>query len=88
HHAVFTAYQGGSMRSYLAGQGYHLERYSSQIGARIASLEEARRLRLSKKAPVLTVATISHDQQGEVFELAYSVSRSDSFQYKIVLKEK
>ena len=86
--ALFTSYQGGSMRSYLAQRDYHLQRYSSVIGARLASIEEASRLDLSKKSPVLTVMTVSHDQGGQVFELAYSVTRSDSFQYKIVLKEK
>lgn len=86
--AIFSTYQGGSMRQYLAQHDYHLERYSSVIGARLASIEEASYLNLSKKSPVLTVMTVSCDQHGQVFELAYSVTRSDSFQYKIVLKEK
>lgn len=86
--ALFSSYQGGSVRHYLGQRHHYLERYSSVIGARLASVEEASRLDLSKKSPVLTVMTVSHDQQGQVFELAYSVTRSDSFQYKIVLKEK
>lgn len=87
-HRLFIPYQGGSIRSFLAQHDYHLERYSSVIGARLASVEEASRLDISKKSPVVTVMSVSHDQDGQVFELSYSVTRSDSFQYKIVLKEK
>ena len=87
-HSLFTDYQGGSMRAYLAKRDYQLERYSTVIGARLASIDEASRLDISKKSPVLTVMTLSHDQHGQAFELAHSVTRSDSFQYKIVLKKK
>lgn len=87
-HRLFIPYQGGSVRSFLAKHDHHLQRYSSVIGARLATVEEASRLDISKKSPVVTVMSVSHDQYGQVFELSYSVNRSDSFQYKIVLKEK
>ena len=84
HKDLLSDYKKGSMRQYLRERGQVLTRDSSLIGARMPTSQESSRLKMPKNRPVLTVQTISKNQDNEVFELAFSVSRADRLQYHIV----
>ncbi|MES2820359.1 MAG: phosphonate metabolism transcriptional regulator PhnF [Pseudomonadota bacterium] len=81
--ALLRAYQGGSLRQYLAERDLRLTRRFSLIGARLPSREEATRLLMPRHAPLLSVLTLSCDQAGQPVELSLSTSRADRFQFQI-----
>ena len=81
--ALLEAYQGGSLRQFLAARQWPLTRALSLIGARHPTGDEAKHLLMPKHAPVLTVLTLSQDVDGQPVELAYSSSRADRFQYQV-----
>lgn len=85
HAELLAGYKQGSMRRYLRGQGQVLTRAFSLIGARMPTMQESSRLLMPENRPVLTVQTLSKNQDGRAFELAWSVSRADRFQYHIVV---
>ena len=85
HAALLKQYRKGSMRQYLRGQGQVLTRVFSLIGARMPTSQERSRLMLPENRPVLTVQTVSKNQEGQAFELALSISRADRFQYHVVM---
>lgn len=85
HAALLKAYRKGSMRQYLRAQGQVLTRVFSLIGARMPTSQESFRLMLPENRPVLTVQTVSQNQEGKAFELALSISRADRFQYHVVM---
>lgn len=84
HTDLLAEYKRGSMRQYLRERGQVLSRVSSLIGARMPTTQESSRLKMPKNRPVITVQTISKNQDDKVFELAFSISRADRFQYHVV----
>lgn len=80
---LFRDYSQGSMRHHLREKGIELSRVVSLIGARLPTHFEARHLVMTVDKPVLTVQTLSKNQQGQIIEVAYSTSRADRFQYQI-----
>lgn len=82
---LLAGYKQGSMRRYLRSQGQILTRAFSLIGARMPTAQERSRLLIPENRPVLTVQTLSKNQEGKAFELAWSVSRADRFQYHVVV---
>lgn len=85
HETWLQGYKKGSMREHLRQHGQELRREFSLIGARLPSSEEASRLLMPKHRPVLTVQTLSKNQDGLPVELAFSLSRADRFQYHVLV---
>ncbi|HEY9279279.1 MAG TPA: GntR family transcriptional regulator [Eoetvoesiella sp.] len=84
HEPLLTAYAGGSVREHLEGHGITLSRVFSVIGASLPSQREAVQLLMPQHAPVLKVQTLSSDSSGAPFELAWTTSRADRFQFLVV----
>ena len=83
HTELLADYQGGSLRRYLGERGLPLTRRFSLIGARLADRDEAARLLMPLRMPLLSVFTLSCDATGRPVEIALSASRSDRFQYQV-----
>ena len=56
------------------------------VGTRQASSEESSALRISRRAPVLTVQRISYLADGAPLELAIVASRGDRYEYRVMLQ--
>ncbi|UHL65017.1 GntR family transcriptional regulator [Paralcaligenes sp. KSB-10] len=81
---LLETYRGGSVRSHLEGQNVFLKRVFSLIGAGLPAQKDAAQLLMPQRAAVLNVQTLSSDADGAPFELSYSISRADRFQYQII----
>jgi GntR family phosphonate transport system transcriptional regulator len=80
---VFQNYRSGSVREYLARQGWALIRQSTHIGAQMPTLRDALLLLMPRQVPLLSVHTVSGNAGGTPLELSVSLSRADRFQYHV-----
>ncbi|NYT57528.1 phosphonate metabolism transcriptional regulator PhnF [Alcaligenaceae bacterium] len=88
HQDLMHTYRGGSMRTYLAQQGIKLKRISTLIGARAPTARDALHLLMPRHTPVLSIRTLSCNDDGASFELSNSITRSDRFKYHVISGEK
>lgn len=87
HRALVGAYEGGSVREYLARRGVPLRRLSTLIGARAPSQHHALQLMMPRHTPVLSIRTLSCGPDGMPFELSRSLARADRFNYHVISGE-
>jgi GntR family phosphonate transport system transcriptional regulator len=83
-HALLSTYKGGSMRQHLQAQQIVLKRAFSLIGAGLPTPKSAGLLLMPQRTPVLNIKTLSNDTSGAPFELSFSISRADRFQFQVI----
>jgi len=72
----------------MRGQGVHMVVARQQIGARGATKEEARLLRLRAGAPLLTMQRATFDDVGRAVEWGSHVYRAESYSFEVTLVER
>lgn len=72
----------------MRGQGVHMVVARQQIGARGATKEEARLLRLRAGAPLLTMQRATFDDVGRAVEWGSHAYRAESYSFEVTLVER
>jgi DNA-binding GntR family transcriptional regulator len=88
--ANYTAEQLGRQGLYelLRRSGVHIRIATQRIGARAASLPEARLLHERKGAPLLTMERTAYDDSGRAVEFGSHAYRADTYSFEVTLVER
>ncbi len=76
------------MYQLLRSSGVHLRIASQRIGARLATAEESKLLRIAKGAPLLTAERRAFDDSGSVVELGRHAYRADGYSFEFTLVDR
>jgi DNA-binding GntR family transcriptional regulator len=72
----------------LRRSGVHIRIATQRIGARAATLGEAKLLRERKGAPLLTMERTAYDDSGRAVEFGSHVYRADTYSFEVTLVER
>jgi DNA-binding GntR family transcriptional regulator len=88
--ADFTSEQlaGQGLYELLRRSGVHIRIATQRIGARAASLPEARLLHERKGAPLLTMQRTAYDDSGRAVEFGSHAYRAETYSFEVTLVER
>jgi DNA-binding GntR family transcriptional regulator len=88
--AAYTAEELGQQGLYelLRRSGVHIRIATQRIGARAASLPEARLLNERKGAPLLTMERTAYDDSGRAVEFGSHAYRAETYSFEVTLVER
>ncbi|MFL6099524.1 MAG: GntR family transcriptional regulator [Actinomycetales bacterium] len=88
--ADFTAedLEGQGLYELMRRRGVHMRIATQRIGARAASVNEARLLHERKGAPLLTMERTAYDDSGRAVEFGSHVYRAQNYSFEVTLVER
>lgn len=88
--ADFTAedLEGQGLYELMRRRGVHMRIATQRIGARAASVTEARLLHERKGAPLLTMERTAYDDSGRAVEFGSHVYRAQNYSFEVTLVER